>query len=142
MTWVVDTCVLIDIFTNDPTFASSSAQVLNSKLDCPLAISPITYIELAPCFSGNQLEQDAFLESHWIMFDFGSNNDVVREAYHSWYRHVQRKRTGEEIKRPIADVLIGAYAKSIGGGLITRNEKHFKTLFPDLDILNPASMEQ
>ena len=41
-------------------------------------------------------------------------------------------------KRPIADVLIGAYAME-KGGLITRNEADFKTLYPDLTIFNPVS---
>ncbi len=47
-----------------------------------------------------------------------------------------RKRVGEASKRPVADVLIGAYALS-KGGLITRNEDDFRALFPNLLIYNP-----
>ena len=41
-------------------------------------------------------------------------------------------------KRPIADVMIGAYALS-RGGLITRNEVDFKSLYPNLTIFNPVT---
>ena len=44
-----------------------------------------------------------------------------------------------EKKRPVADVLIGAYAMQ-KGGLITRNEDDFKTLYPNLAIFNPISV--
>ena len=47
-----------------------------------------------------------------------------------------RKRAGRAKKRPIADVLIGAYAMQ-KGGLITRNEDDFHALFPNLTIFNP-----
>ena len=50
-----------------------------------------------------------------------------------------RKRSGSVRKRPIADVLIGAYAMQ-KGGLITRNEADFKTLYPNLTIFNPVSL--
>ena len=42
-------------------------------------------------------------------------------------------------KRPIADVMIGAYAMR-KGGLITRNESDFRSLYPELTIFNPVSL--
>ena len=51
-----------------------------------------------------------------------------------------RKRAGEVKKRPIADVMIGAYALE-KGGLITRNEEDFRSLYPTLRILNPEKMD-
>ena len=57
-------------------------------------------------------------------------------AHRAWYNHVMRKRAGVVTKRPIADVLIGAYAMQ-KGGLITRNEDDFRALYPNLTIFNP-----
>ena len=37
-----------------------------------------------------------------------------------------------------ADVMIGAYAL-LKGGLITRNEDDFRSLYPTLNIFNPAT---
>lgn len=138
MTWVVDTCVLIDIAMRDPQFAELSYNALESRPDDALVISPISYIELSPCFHGSVKDQNAFLNSLYIDCRFFENDASVVAAHQAWYQHVQRKRAGIEKKRPIADVLIGAYAKS-RGGLITRNEADFKTLYPDLTICNPAT---
>ena len=141
MTWVVDTCILIDVLKSDPIFARSSSAALQSKLDDVLIIAPITYVELAPAFRGNVEAQNEFLNALWIRYDFEGNREAVLAAHKSWYEHVLRKRSGIEERRPIADVMIGAYALS-KGGLITRNESDFRTLFPTLEIFNPTSQGQ
>ena len=83
--------------------------------------------------------QDLFLANVGVDIDFGGNPDAVVTAHRAWYEHVMRKRAGTEKKRPIADIMIGAYAMQ-KGGLITRNEADFKTLYPNLPIFNPASL--
>ena len=139
MIWVVDTCVLIDILKADPVFSKQSSQALQTKMDDVLAIAPITYVELAPTFKGDISTQNEFLNALWIRYDFGGSRDAVLAAHKSWYEHVLRKRAGMEEKRPVADVIIGAYALS-RGGLITRNESDFRTLYPSLEIFNPMQM--
>ena len=136
MIWVIDTCVIIDLVERDGKFAQASATALASKLDDSFVIAPITYVELAPVFEGDCELQDAFLKKAWIDSDFQDNREAVLAAHRAWYAHVQRKRRGETVKRPIADVLIGAYAM-LKGGLITRNEEDFRSLYPTLPILNP-----
>lgn len=139
MIWVVDTCVLIDILKADPTFSKKSSQALQSKMDDVLEIAPITYVELAPAFKGDVAAQNEFLDALWIRCDFGENRDAVLAAHRSWYAHVLRKRAGMDYKRPVTDVMIGAYALS-KGGIITRNEADFRTLYPTLEIFNPAAI--
>ena len=139
MIWVVDTCVILDILDRHAEFAGLSSQALQSKLDDVLTVAPITYVELAPAFNGNVIEQDAFLDSLWIDRDFDGNRDAVLAAHKAWHEHVMRKRTGAERKRPIADIMIGAYAMQ-KGGLITRNEDDFRSLYPNLPIFNPVAM--
>ena len=138
MTWVVDTCIILDILDSHPQFAEMSSNALQSKLDDVLAVAPITYVELAPAFNGDVAAQNAFLDSLWIKYDFSGGMDVVLSAHKAWHEHNMRKRSGNAKKRPIADVLIGAYAMQ-KGGLITRNEADFRTLYPDLTIFNPVS---
>lgn len=75
----------------------------------------------------------------WIRYDFDGNREAVLTAHRAWYEHVLRKRSGMEGKRPVADVMIGAYALS-KGGLITRNEADFRTLYSPLEIFNPMQM--
>ncbi len=136
--WVVDTCVIIDILSGDGTFSVKSADAIDAKRGEGLVVAPLTYIELAPSFCGNVKDQDLVLSGLGIELDFAGNKDAVLTAHKAWYEHVLRKRLGAVAKRPIADVLIGAYALQ-KGGLITRNEADFRTLYPTLTIFNPMS---
>ena len=136
---VVDTCVILDILDQHPVFGEKSALALNSILDDSLTIAPITYVELAPAFNGDVYAQNEFLDELWISYDFGGNKEAVLAAHKAWYEHVLRKRAGDVKKRPIADVMIGAYALE-KGGLITRNEEDFRSLYPSLRIFNPVTM--
>ena len=95
-------------------------------------------VRMLPQFLGNIERQNEFLRDLWIECDFGGSMDSVLAAHHAWYEHVLRKRKGEVAKRPIAEVMIGAYALS-KGGLITRNEDDFRSLYPTLKIYNPAT---
>ena len=137
MNWVVDTCVLIDILAGDAEFARSSALACEAKRNFGLIIAPITYVELAPSFNGDAYEQDDFLGRLGVTCEFNGDKDVVLAAHRAWYAHIIRKRAGEVPRRPVADVLIGAYAMQ-KGGLITRNEDDFNALYPNLTIFNPA----
>ena len=138
MKWVVDTCVIIDILKGDETFSGMSADALDCKRHEGLIIAPLTYVELLPSFGGNVVEQDRFLEELGVIIEFQGDRNVVLLAHKAWCGHILRKRMGNVKKRPIADVLIGAYAMQ-KGGLITRNEDDFHSLFPDLMIYNPVS---
>ena len=136
--WVVDTCVIIDILSGDGEFASKSADAIDMKRDDGLVIAPITYVELAPSFDGDSNLQDSTLAGLGIEVEFDGNRDVIMTAYKAWHGHVRRKRAGQVAKRPIADIMIGAYAMQ-KGGLITRNEDDFRALFSKLTIFNPVA---
>jgi predicted nucleic acid-binding protein len=136
MTWVVDTCIVIDILENDPNFGLRSATLLEAKLDEGLSICPVTFVELAPAFEGNGNEQETFLRQAGIGFREGWTTADTRTAHLAWYQHIAARRSGILPKRPIADVLIGAFATN-RRGLITRNPADFRRNFPELQILEP-----
>ena len=136
MTWVVDTCIVIDILENDPNFGLRSATILETKLDEGLSICPVTFVELAPAFGGNANEQETFLRQAGIGFRDGWTTADTRTAHLAWHLHIDARRSGVVPKRPIADVLIGAFATN-RRGLITRNATDFRRNFPDLQILEP-----
>ena len=137
MKWVVDTCVIIDILSGDEEFARPSALACDAKRDFGLIAAPITYIELAPSFNGDVREQDNFLYRLGVACDFDGSKDRVLAAHKAWYEHILRKRAGDVLKRPVADVVIGALAME-HAGLITRNEDDFRSLYPTLNIYNPV----
>ncbi len=134
--FVVDTCIFIDILLCDPFFGKASAVCLKEMQSQGLVVSPVCYIELAPAFKGAQQEQDAFLRRLRADFNQPWMRDDTLAAYAGWARYAHLKRKGDIAKRPVADVLIGAFASRFDG-LITRNGSDFKKLFPTLTIIAP-----
>ncbi|MGB0679755.1 MAG: type II toxin-antitoxin system VapC family toxin [Polyangiales bacterium] len=136
MTWVVDTCILIDILDADPTHGKQSAACLTQILPDGLALSPVSYIELAPTFHGEAEQLHVFLQGIGARV-LGWHQDNNEAAFAAWHRYVQAKRAGQVRRRPIADILIGASAVA-QQGLITRNPRDFSRWFPDLQLVVPG----
>ena len=63
MSWVVDTCLIIDVLEADPDFGEASAELLDSMMVKGLVICPVSYVELAPAFLGDRKRQDEFLSA-------------------------------------------------------------------------------
>jgi Arc/MetJ-type ribon-helix-helix transcriptional regulator len=134
--WVVDTCLLLDIGLDDRKFAADSEHLLWDKLAEGLLVCPVTFVELAPAFSGEVEALGEFLfqlgvdsQESWMPTD-------TRTACEAWARHVERRHSHQVAKRPIADVLIGAFAQRFQG-LLTRNTSDFRRLFPQLRMIEP-----
>ena len=136
MSMVVDTCVILDVLEQDPTFGLASAEVLEKYAEGGLIISPLTYVELSPAFLGDETRERDFLFEIGIDLPPGFSEDDLSLAHAAWNDHIQRKRSGKSARRPVADVMIGALAQA-HDGLITRNASDFRTLFPALTIVSP-----
>ena len=127
MAWVVDTSVLLDIRLNDPAFGVASATCLARQLGDGLVICPVTYVELAPAFRGDQSLQESFLRQIGVVWSEGWTSADMQTAHRLWTEHIKRKRAGQVGKRPVADVLIEAFALRFQR-LITRNARHFASV--------------
>jgi len=136
MAWVVDTCLLLDIGLDDPRFAAKSEQLLDSKAADGLVICPVTYVELTPAFGGQTKPLEEFLLNLGIDYREDWTWDDTRQANAAWSRYVRRRRAKQAAKRPVADVLIGAFASRFKG-LLTRNRADFASLLQTLNILEP-----
>ncbi len=137
---VVDTCVLIDIADDDPSFGRPSALCLAKHLGADLVVSPISYVELAPLFDGAPRRLDEFLDGVGVRHDERFELSDRAAAFAAWARHISAKRAGKVGKRPVADTLIGALAVR-SQGIITRNGADFLSLFPGLHIIDPMQQE-
>jgi predicted nucleic acid-binding protein len=131
--WVVDTCLLIDVAENDPEFGKTSARLLDRRRSAGLLIAPVSYVELAPLFNGVTEAQNEFLDSSGVNWTHTWTWPDTIAAHRAWDHYLLKRRTGKISKRPIADVLIGAFAVRFNG-LLTRNTKDFRGLFPDLPV--------
>lgn len=137
MSWVVDTCVLLDIALADPAFSMPSARMLDLLRPDGLTACPVTLVEIAPVLGGKAAHVRQFCDGLGIPFEEGWNLDDTQAAIRAWHAYVSAKRAGLATKRPIADILIGAFA-SRRRGLVTRNPADFAPWFETLTLLNPA----
>jgi predicted nucleic acid-binding protein len=127
MAWVVDTSVLLDIHSADPAFSQASAECLAKHSAEGLVLSPATYVELAPAFAGHTALQEQFLAEVGVEWPgFWTLRDT-QAAHGLWAAHIEKRHSGHTGKRPVADVLIEAFAQRFQG-LITRNPKHFTSV--------------
>ena len=136
MPWTVDSCVLLDIALADPVFAMPSAKLLDRLRRDGLIICPVSIVEIAPCFGGSVANVQDFADQIGVDTKWDWMPADTETASAAWSRHVSFKRTGMGIRRPIADILIGAFALRTGG-LITRNVRHFNTVFQTLKFVEP-----
>jgi predicted nucleic acid-binding protein len=134
---VVDTCVLIDIADDDPTYAQGSADCLARHLGGGVLLSPVSYVELAPVFDGSTQLLDEFLSGIGVDASevFTAGDRIT--AFRAWARHITEKRAGQIRRRPVADALIGALAAR-HGGIITRNGADFRSFYPSLRVVDPT----
>lgn len=136
MTWIVDTCVVLDVFEDDPQFGQTSAKLLQKLLPDGLAVSAVTMVELSAVFGGDLLEQKRFLEqagiSHYEAWTLADTD----ASHRAWNAYVKARRADKIPKRPVADILIGGCALN-RKGLITRNASDFRRWFPKLVIREP-----
>lgn len=134
--WIVDTCVVLDIFENDPKFGRASARLLQAMLPDGLAVSPVTMVELSAAFSGDVEEQKRFLDQAGLSYLEPWTMADTEAAHAAWNLYVKAKRLNHAPKRPVADILIGGFAAN-RSGLVTRNRDDFRRWFPKMPIRTP-----
>jgi predicted nucleic acid-binding protein len=130
---LVDTCVLIDILTDDPAWADwSEDAVANARDTGELAINPIIYAEVSAGFDTIE-ELDEALPS----------TDFVREPlpYQAGFvasrAFVAYRRRGGSRRSPRPDFYIGAHAAVNNYRLLTRDTERYRTYFPRLELVTP-----
>lgn len=137
MAWVVDTSVLLDIRIGTPAErATAAADCLQSLANQGIVVCPITVIEMAPAFHGDLEAERAWFASLNIASREPWLEEDTEAGHILWAEHIRRKRENLAPKRPIADILIAAFASRFQG-LITRNEADFKKISPNLQLEIP-----
>jgi predicted nucleic acid-binding protein len=134
--WIVDTCVVLDVLEYDPAFGRPSAELLHKLLPQGLAVSPVTMVELSAAFGGDLAEQKRFLDLAGIAYIEPWTATDTEHAHTAWHAYVTAKRLGKAAKKPVADILIGAFAAN-RTGLVTRNARDFTRWFPTLKVREP-----
>ena len=133
---MVDTCLLLDIGLDDARFAAASERLLESRRRDGLLVCPVTFVELAPAFGGQAKPLEEFLFHLGIDYREDWTWADTRQSHAAWSHHVRKRRAKQAAKRPVAAVLIGAFASRFEG-LLTRNAADFSSLHHGLRILEP-----
>jgi len=130
---LVDTNVLLDVFTDDPRWAAwSSGQLDIAATAGRLAINDIIYAELSVRF--NLIESlDAVLEEAGITI-----MPMPRAALFLAGKAFQRYRAAGGVRTGVLpDFLIGAHAIVAALPLLTRDAQRYRTYFPAIELITP-----
>ena len=131
---LIDTNVLLDVFTNDPTWAEWSISQLDAAtLRGRLAINDVIYVELSVRFAAIET-LDAVLRAASVSLEpmprpalFLAGKAFLR------YRAAGGRRSGV-----LPDFFVGAHAAVAGLPLLTRDAQRYRSYFPTLDLVTPA----
>ena len=130
---LVDTNVLLDVATLDPSWEPWSRAALDSAQDgAQLVINAIVYGELAVGFPTVE-DLDASLPPDLYRREavpFAAAF-LAGRCYRDYLRRGGTRRT------PLPDFYIGAHAAVAGYRLLTRDAARYRTYFPTLELIAP-----
>lgn len=135
MITAIDTNVLLDILLPDERFFSASSRALEqAATKGSLVICDLVYAELCVHFK-SQSECDEFLADSDIRVE-PLSRAASFAASRVWraYRMQGGKQT-----RILADFLIGSHARIQASCLLSRDRGFYRSTFPSLVVLDPAS---
>jgi hypothetical protein len=130
---LVDTNVLIDVLTDDPTWRSWSVDMLEWRAgQGALTITDVIYSELSPRFA-TETHLDAAMAELGVVLQ-----RIPRQALFLAGRvFVQYRRAGGEGSNVLADFFIGAHAQVAQLAILTRDTRRYRTYFPDVELIAP-----
>jgi predicted nucleic acid-binding protein len=130
---LVDSCVLLDIMTEDARWMPWSADALAASAEAgELAIDPLIYAEVSVRFSRVEELEEALPP------------ELFRRAPLPWEAgflagkcFLRYRRAGGARPTPLPDFYIGAHAAVCGWSLLTRDSGRFRRYLPRLRIIAP-----
>jgi hypothetical protein len=129
---LVDSNVLLDLFTNDPAWGDWSEARLAEAFDTgPVVINPIVYAEISVAFERIETLEKALPEQ------LGREDLPWAAAFLAGKCFVDYRRRGGAKRSPLPDFYIGAHAAITGRALLTRDAGRYRTLMPRLQLISP-----
>ncbi len=129
----IDSCVLLDLFTDDENWADWSENTLEKYSQTnSLYINSIVYTEVSIGF--NKVEEvESAIEALGIKV-----LEIPREALFLTGKVYIKYRKNKGTKTsPLPDFFIGAHASVSIFGLVTRDLAKYKTYFPQVQLIHP-----
>ncbi len=129
----VDTNILIDIATGNPTWSDWSRHAIaDAHAHGPLLINAIVYAEFAIGFEA-QFDCDAEIEK----FDLTLVDMPKSAAFRAAQAFRLYRRGGGVHAGALPDFFIGAHASVAAAPLLTRDARRYRAYFPELTLIAP-----
>lgn len=129
---IVDTNILLDIYTQNPVWEERSAAAIAAVGDVAvLVINPLIYAELSVGIEKIE-EIDQFLGT-----DFRRDALPWEAAFLAGKAFLAYRRRGGLKTAPLPDFYIGAHAAVRGMRILTRDPKRYAPYFPTVNIIEP-----
>lgn len=131
---LVDSNVLLDVLTEDPTWFEWSARALERQGDrSVLVINPLVYAEVSVRFSRIEDLDDVVPVELFRRDPLPWQSGFLAGKCFSRYR-----ARGGGRRSPLPDFYIGAHAAVMGMTLLTRDGARYRSYFPTLEVVEPA----
>jgi len=134
MITAVDSNVLLDVFSADPTFGRASIEALRRCLaEGGLIAGDVVWAEVTAAFDSPEAAADA-LDRLGLRYS-PTDAPAAKAAGTAWRAY---RRQGGSRQRVIADFLVGAHARTQADRLLSRDRGFYRSEFADLAILDPS----
>jgi len=131
---LVDSCVLIDVLADDPTWADWSLDQLERCAALgPLLINPLILAEISPRFERASDLEVALAGLPLVKAALPWDAAFLAGQAFKVYRQSQGLKTS-----PMPDFYIGAHALVAQLQLLTRDAARYRSYFPTLALVVPA----
>ena len=130
---LVDSNVLLDVMTADPTWEEWSSAALAQALDSgPVVMNPIIYAEVSVGFDRLEDLDAALPASQFLREPLPWTAGFLAGKAFLYYR-----RRGGARPTPLPDFYIGAHAAVLGYRLLTRDAGRYASYFPSVNVVAP-----
>jgi predicted nucleic acid-binding protein len=130
---VVDSSVLLDIFTEDPQFFDwSQAQLIGAAERGAIVLNSVVLAEISPRFP--RLE-----ELRSVLPSIATVEEIpIEAAFLAGHAHAEYRRSGGVRQAILPDFLIGAHAAVTGRPLLTRDPRRVARYIPGAELITPG----
>jgi predicted nucleic acid-binding protein len=131
---VVDSSVLLDVFTQDATWLTwSQAELTAAAQRGTIVVNAVVLAEIAPRFSRAEALRDA-LPSMALIEEI-----PLAASFLAGHAHANYRRAGGAREAVLPDFLIGAHAAVTGRPLLTRDPRRVATHIPGAVLITPSN---
>ncbi len=131
----VDSSVILDVLTNDPSYATRSESTLrNAQAQGQLVVCDCVISEIYPVFRDEE-QFNTFFDD-W-QFDFLTTPKACAILAGSHFTTYLAR--GGRRGRVVVDFMIGAHAQLLADRLVARDRGYLRDYFEDLAVVDPTN---